>query len=653
MIIHNPILTGSLSLNGTTLSTGNIVTTGSNTFVGNQTLTGSLNITGSVTATGNITAQTLVVQTITSSVVYSSGSNVFGNVIGNTHQFTGSMSVTGSIGIGTPILSGSLSIAATGGNPLNSPLIALSGNTTSNALGDINITRTGTANYSAGQGPSIQLGNTTDLGYGMIQVTSGSFQFLTYAPSTWTERIRITNAGNVGIGTNDPSGYQLGGKFVVTGATSGFYFNDANNRIILDGAGTNRDLSFYFRYSNSANIESDSYLKFTTGATERMRITSAGNLLINRTTTNNPAATSLLEVGGSQASNGLVRIINAVNQGDVNHGSLMIVNTASYAVGNDASIGFALTNSGATNYDPRASIGAKTTGNLGARLVFNTRNESTYTEKMTITQDGNVGIGTNNPLSLLHSRPANNSNAPSLGSGAGPFFVSSANQLYGLYAGTSADGHSWLQNTRNDAAAVAYPIALNPNGGYVGIGMTSPTAQLEVVSSGTGVGAIQARLPNGATAAIVQSSSVTAGSTSWYAYVAQSGNGSAVTANTMFVYGNGNLVNLNNSYGALSDAKLKENITDATPKLADIMQLKVRNFNFIADDNKTKQIGFIAQEMEEIFPGLIEETPDKDMEHNDLGTITKTIKTSVLVPMLVKAIQELNTKFEDYKATHP
>ena len=97
MIIHNPILTGSLSLNGTTLSTGNIVTTGSNTFVGNQTLTGSLNITGSVTATGNITAQTLVVQTITSSVVYSSGSNVFGNVIGNTHQFTGSVLVTGSV----------------------------------------------------------------------------------------------------------------------------------------------------------------------------------------------------------------------------------------------------------------------------------------------------------------------------------------------------------------------------------------------------------------------------------------------------------------------------------------------------------------------------------------------------------------------------
>jgi hypothetical protein len=74
------------------------------------------------------------------------------------------------------------------------------------------------------------------------------------------------------------------------------------------------------------------------------------------------------------------------------------------------------------------------------------------------------------------------------------------------------------------------------------------------------------------------------------------------------------------------------------------MQLKVRNFNLIADETKTKQIGFIAQEFEQIFPGLIEEAPDKDMENNDLGTVTKTIKTSVLVPMLVKAIQELKTQ---------
>jgi len=64
--------------------------------------TGSAAITQNVTAsnaliTGTITAQTLVVQTVTSSIVYSSGSNRFGNQLSDTHQFTGSVSITGSL----------------------------------------------------------------------------------------------------------------------------------------------------------------------------------------------------------------------------------------------------------------------------------------------------------------------------------------------------------------------------------------------------------------------------------------------------------------------------------------------------------------------------------------------------------------------------
>jgi len=48
---------------------------------------------------GTITAQTLNVQTITSSQEYSSGSNVFGNQLTNTQQFTGSVSITGSLAV--------------------------------------------------------------------------------------------------------------------------------------------------------------------------------------------------------------------------------------------------------------------------------------------------------------------------------------------------------------------------------------------------------------------------------------------------------------------------------------------------------------------------------------------------------------------------
>jgi hypothetical protein len=108
------------------------------------------------------------------------------------------------------------------------------------------------------------------------------------------------------------------------------------------------------------------------------------------------------------------------------------------------------------------------------------------------------------------------------------------------------------------------------------------------------------------------------------------------------VAGNGNVTNVNNSYGPISDIKVKENITDATPKLAGLMQVRVVNYNLKGElgYETHKQIGVIAQELEQVFPGLVHETPDQDKDGNDLGTTTKGVKMSVFVPMLIKAIQE-------------
>jgi hypothetical protein len=100
----------------------------------------------------------------------------------------------------------------------------------------------------------------------------------------------------------------------------------------------------------------------------------------------------------------------------------------------------------------------------------------------------------------------------------------------------------------------------------------------------------------------------------------------------------GNAQNINNSYGAISDVKLKENIVDASPKLADLMQVKVRNYNLIG--HTTKQIGVVAQELKTVFPAMVDESPDRDEVGNDLGTTTKSVKYSVFVPMLIKAMQE-------------
>jgi hypothetical protein len=81
--------------------TGSYATTGSNTFIGDQNISGSLNISQSLTVNdiiaNSITVENLTVQYITASIIYSSGSNKFGDDVSDVHQFTGSVQVSGSI----------------------------------------------------------------------------------------------------------------------------------------------------------------------------------------------------------------------------------------------------------------------------------------------------------------------------------------------------------------------------------------------------------------------------------------------------------------------------------------------------------------------------------------------------------------------------
>jgi hypothetical protein len=123
----------------------------------------------------------------------------------------------------------------------------------------------------------------------------------------------------------------------------------------------------------------------------------------------------------------------------------------------------------------------------------------------------------------------------------------------------------------------------------------------------------------------------------------------------------GNVVNTNNSYGSISDVKLKENIVDASPKLADLMQVKVRNYNLKASPEH-KQLGVIAQELETVFPAMVEQAPDTERvtttDENGkevitdvpTGTYTKSVKYSVFVPMLIKALQEQQALIQSLKA---
>ena len=118
---------------------------------------------------------------------------------------------------------------------------------------------------------------------------------------------------------------------------------------------------------------------------------------------------------------------------------------------------------------------------------------------------------------------------------------------------------------------------------------------------------------------------------------------------SIIIYSNGNIINTNNSYGAISDIKLKENVVDANSQWDDIKALQVRKYNFKEDQTHT-QIGLVAQEVELVSPGLVTESPDRDEDGNDLGTVTKSVNYSVLYMKAVKALQEAMERIETLEA---
>jgi hypothetical protein len=116
--------------------TGSYATTGSNIFVGSQTITGSvlqsgsLSVNGCITSTGQIVAQTINVQQVTSSIVYSCGDNIFGTILSNSQTFTGSMFITGSnfrATVGTACFSGTVCAPAFVGGTISGTTATFSG----------------------------------------------------------------------------------------------------------------------------------------------------------------------------------------------------------------------------------------------------------------------------------------------------------------------------------------------------------------------------------------------------------------------------------------------------------------------------------------------------------------------------------------------
>ena len=111
--------------------------------------------------------------------------------------------------------------------------------------------------------------------------------------------------------------------------------------------------------------------------------------------------------------------------------------------------------------------------------------------------------------------------------------------------------------------------------------------------------------------------------------------------------------NATGTWGTISsDQRLKENIVDTTSKLNDVLSLRVRNFNYIGKEEK--YIGFIAQELEEVFPSLVttNDMREFDRDGNVISGLedTKGVKVGMDFAILVKAIQEQQSIIDDLKS---
>ena len=183
------------------MSTTNIArlaTTGSNTFQGNQTINGSLVVTGSLTAQQFIVSSSVTYLTES----FASGSHKFGDSSDDTHQFTGSLTISGSIlATGTSLVSGSAQIdvmsttniarlATTGSNTFNGA-IAIGG--TNDGAGTLYVTASASRNAA-------RLRN-NDASYGTIDISNSN----TSGIGIYAVANKHYLSGSLGVGTTSPS----------------------------------------------------------------------------------------------------------------------------------------------------------------------------------------------------------------------------------------------------------------------------------------------------------------------------------------------------------------------------------------------------------------------------------------------------------------
>ncbi|MGC1780710.1 MAG: hypothetical protein WBB34_22470 [Xanthobacteraceae bacterium] len=456
----------------------NILTDASNDFI----ISGGTLAIGTTTVTNAINLKGSAGQTIAMVNGATTGNNLTvqagGGLTGGTNENGGNLVLASGIttGTGTSNIQFSLYPAGTTGTTTNTALTAL----TVSATGKTGTTAATTLQANAGSGTN-QNGGTLTLASGVSTGTGTSnISFNVYGAgssgttaNSATTAMTVASTGYVGIGTTTPqsafevtstalrdwgdygaveiesAGGSTGtdlffsnqtttgwGSIIWTKSTSGAVLSGSPIGAVIsvvDQSSTTADMTF--RTNNAIG---------TNGPTERMRITSGGNVGI-----------------GTTAPNGMLDVNVGGSGGDIQ------ISTPN----GESGIAIVSTNRADIRFD-----------NTTLKLVAGTgAGTPSSTSGIAIATSGMVGIGTTAPNGEL------NINGPSAAPVAqtynGFFVLDASDYTSSLQMGNFAalPGGSWIQ-TYNEPATSAgnYPLSLNPLGGNVGIGTTTPEYPLDV-----------------------------------------------------------------------------------------------------------------------------------------------------------------------------
>lgn len=254
-----------------------------------------------------------------------------------------------------------------------------------------------------------------------------------------------------------------------------------------------------------------------------------------------------------------------------------------------------------------------------SEIYFKTMVASTVATRLFISSSGQIGIGTTSPTAKLDV------NGEIRMTGSTLFRGMSSNTLQ-LCGGTSSS------NIKIDGSVEVITMDTNgaermriTSGGSVGINSSRGTAALVIDSN-----------LNALTGIDMRDTGTTGGA---YIYFQNSG------GNQAGIITHSGTTSI--TYTSTSDYRLKENVKTIENGLDRVLSLKPVTYTWIDCDNEQGE-GFLAHELQEIVPLAV--VGQKDELKEDGSIKPQSIDNSRIVPILVKAIQELSAQIEELKA---